>query len=178
VLLALLPLFMPPMDFSVHILILSAGSLVIKAILMPVMLFRAIREVNIRTEISSYIPFSASMLTGLLIVMLSFWLSSRLDLPVTVSSSLWVPTALAAVMIGLLILVTRKKAITQVLGYLVMENGIFILGIALSARMPFLVEMGVLLDVFVAVFIMGIIINHIKEFFDDLNVEKMNTLKD
>jgi len=81
-------------------------------------------------------------------------------------------------MIGLLILISRKKAITQVLGYLVLENGIYILGLSLAAQMPFLVEMGVLLDVFVGVFIMGIIINHIKDIFDDLNVENLTILKD
>ncbi len=178
VLLALLPIFSPNMTFSIHLLIIALGSLSIKAILIPAFLFRAIREVNIRMEIDSYIPYSASLLAGMGIVLVSFWVTSKFNLPVIVASTLWTPTALTAVMIGLLILISRKKAITQVLGYLVLENGIYILGLSLVAQMPFLVEMGVLLDVFVGVFIMGIIINHIKDIFDDLNVENLTILKD
>jgi hydrogenase-4 component E len=178
VLLALLPVISPNMTFSIHVLIIALGSLGIKAILIPAFLYRAIREVNIRLEIDSYIPYSASLLFGMGIVLVSFWVTSKFKLPVVVASALWTPTALTAVMIGLLILISRKKAITQVLGYLVLENGIYILGLSLAAQMPFLVEMGVLLDVFVGVFIMGIIINHIKDIFDDLNVENLTILKD
>lgn len=178
ILLAFLPVFAPGMTFSIHTLIIALGSLGIKAILIPMFLFRAIREVNIRMEIDSYIPYSASLFAGMTIVLISFWVTSKLQLPVIVASALWTPTALTAVMIGLLILITRKKAITQVLGYLVLENGIYILGLSLASQMPFLVEMGVLLDVFAGVFIMGIIINHIKDIFDDLNVENLTILKD
>jgi len=178
ILLALLPVFSANMMFTVHIIIIAVGSLAIKAILIPFYLFRAIREVNIRREIDSYIPYSLSLLIGMMIMLISFWLSGKFQLPVIVTSPLWIPTALTTVMIGLFILISRKKAITQVLGYLVLENGIYILGLSLASQMPFLVEMGVLLDVFVGVFIMGIIINHIKGIFDDLNVENLTILKD
>ena len=79
--------------------------------------------------------------------------------------------------IGLLVLATRAKAMTQVVGYLVLENGIFIFGLLLVERMPFLVEVGVLLDLFVGVFVMGIIINHINREFDSLDPHRLTELQ-
>ena len=83
-----------------------------------------------------------------------------------VETDLLVPVALATLMIGLIVLITRAKAITQVVGYLMLENGIYLFGLTQSERVPFLVEVGVLLDVFVGVFIMGIVVFHIDRAFD------------
>ena len=79
---------------------------------------------------------------------------------------------------GFLVLTTRRKAITQVVGYLVLENGIFIMGLCLLEAMPFLVESGVLLDLFVGIFVMGIIINHIHREFASLDTGRLSALKD
>jgi hydrogenase-4 component E len=85
---------------------------------------------------------------------------------------------LATVFTGSLLFSTRRKAITQVVGYLVMENGVFIMGLALVEAMPLLVELGVLLDLFVGIFIMGIIINQISREFSSLDTENLSTLKE
>jgi len=178
VLLALLPLLTAGGILSLHGLIIAVSSLAIKAMLIPRFLSHAAREVHTGLAIDSHIPYGAALLTGMGMVLVSFWVARKFALPVTVSSWLWIPVSLAAVMIGLLMLIIRKKAISQVIGYLVLENGIYILGLSLAAQMPFLVELGVLLDVFAGVFIMGIIMNHIKNYFDDLNVDNLTILKD
>jgi hydrogenase-4 component E len=178
IVLALLPILSSGMVFSIHMCIIAIGSFAIKVILIPRFLSHATREVHIGLEIDSYIPYGASLVAGMGTVLISFWVAGKFHLPVVVVSTLWIPTALTAVMIGLLMLIIRKKAITQVIGYLVMENGIYILGLSLASSMPFLVELGVLLDVFVGVFIMGIMLNHIKNYFDDLDVENLTILKD
>jgi hydrogenase-4 component E len=81
-------------------------------------------------------------------------------------------------LIGLLTLVSRVKAVTQVVGYLVMENGIFLFGVLLLEAMPYLIELGVLLDLFVGVFVMGIVIFHINRAFDHIDVDQLSTLRD
>ena len=91
---------------------------------------------------------------------------------------LLVPTSLATVWTGFLMLTTRKKAIMQVLGYLLLENGIFVFGLLLLEAMPFLVEVGVLLDLFTVVFVMGIIIHHISREFASMSTEHLTELKE
>ena len=81
-------------------------------------------------------------------------------------------------MFGLMVLITRAKAITQVVGYLMLENGIYLFGLTLSERVPFLVEVGVLLDVFVGVFIMGIVVFHINREFDSISAANLTELHD
>jgi hydrogenase-4 component E len=92
--------------------------------------------------------------------------------------TLLVPASLATILSGFLVLTTRKKAITQVVGYLMLENGVFIFGQLLIDAMPFMVETGVLLDLFVGIFVMGIVINHIREEFSSLDTEHLAALKD
>jgi len=89
-----------------------------------------------------------------------------------------VPASLATVLSGFIVLTTRKKAINQVVGYLVLENGIYIMGLTLLEAMPFLVEVGVLLDLFVAIFVMGIIINQISREFGSLDTARLTALKE
>src|SRR5262249_42720109 len=133
----------------------------IKGYIIPQLLFQAMRQVNIRWQVESLIGFAPSLAAGALGTALAIMYAARLPLRDEHTSHLVVPGALATVLTGFLILVTRQKALTQVLGYLILENGIFIFGLLLVEAMPLLVEVGVLLDVFVGVFVMGIIINHV-----------------
>jgi hydrogenase-4 component E len=89
-----------------------------------------------------------------------------------------IPVALVTVIIGLIVLITRAKALTQVLGYLMLENGIYLFGLTQLERVPFLVEVGVLLDVFVAVFIMGIVVFHINREFDSISSARLTELRE
>jgi hydrogenase-4 component E len=89
-----------------------------------------------------------------------------------------IPAAMAMALCGLFLIIARRQALTQVIGYLVFENGIYLFGLAISAKNPLLVELGVLLDVFVGVFVMGIVIYHINREFDSISVEDLRMLKE
>ena len=175
-LLAALPVALSS-HLSVHIVGLALGTLAIKTFVLPYFLSRAIREAAIRREIEPLIGFTASLMLGAAAVALAFSFAPRLVLP-GVRSDLLVPVALSTVIIGLIVLTTRNKALTQVVGYLILENGIYTFGLSQAERVPFLVELGVLLDVFAGVFIMGIVVFHINREFDSLDSTRLSELKD
>ncbi|HYL30352.1 MAG TPA: hypothetical protein VEU27_10545 [Gemmatimonadales bacterium] len=175
-LLAALPIALHP-GFSIHLIGLGLGTLLVKAIVLPGFLQRAIREASVRREVEPVIGFTASVCLGAVAVALSFAVAQRLPLP-EAQTALLVPVALATVIVGLIVLTTRSKALTQVVGYLILENGIYVFGLSQAERVPFLVDVGVLLDVFVGVFIMGIVVFHINREFDSLSSARLTELKD
>ncbi len=148
-----------------------------KGFVIPRMMFGAIREAAVRREMEPILGFVPSMVLGGIGIALAFAFSSRLPLPEPAHAFL-VPTALSTVWAGLLLVVSRKKAVNQVLGFLVLENGVFVFGLLLSDVMPLMVEAGVLLDLFAAVFVMGIVMFHINREFSSLDTEKLSALKD
>lgn len=158
--------------------VLATISISVKGLAFPVLLFRALREAEVRREIEPYVGYSLSILVGLTLLLFSLWLSSRLQLPRMPLSPLIVPVALFTNLIGLFVIISRKKALTQILGYLVLENGIYAFGVGLVHNAPLVVELGVLLDVFVAVFVMGITMFHINREFDHIDTDQMALLKD
>lgn len=175
-LLAALPVALYP-HLSVHIIGLALGTLLVKAFVLPFFLTRAIREATVRREVKPLIGFTASLTLGAAAVALAFAIAPRLELP-GVESEMLIPVALSTVIIGLIVLTTRNKALTQVVGYLVLENGIYVFGLSQVERVPFLVELGVLLDVFAGVFIMGIVVFHINREFDSLDSARLTEFKD
>jgi hydrogenase-4 component E len=175
-LLGVLPLVLDPM-ISAHTITLAVGTAIIKAGVLPWFLRWAIREAAVRREVEPLIGYMMSMLLGTAALAIAFVVAAALPLP-PVATQLLVPTALVSVMIGLLVLITRSKAITQVVGYLMLENGIYLFGLTQTQRVPFLVEIGVLLDVFVGVFIMGIVVFHINREFDSISAVKLSELRD
>ena len=178
-LLSVLPLLLASWEHEIgHVLLLSLGALAIKAIFIPWLMFRAIREAAIRREVEPIIGFVPSMILGGVGVALAFAFSRGLPLPSPERHAFLVPTALATVWTGLLLVVSRKKAVNQVLGFLMLENGVFVFGLLLAEFMPVMVEAGVLLDLFAAVFVMGIVMFHINREFSSLDTEKLTALKD
>jgi hydrogenase-4 component E len=168
---------------SVHSIALGAGTVAVKALGLPWFLRWAMREAAVRREVEPVIGYMASLLLGALVVGVSFAVASRLPGMVpgqggSAPGGLLVPIALATLLSGLLVLITRSKAITQVVGYLMLENGIYLFGLTLVGRISFLVEIGVLLDVFVAVFIMGIVVFHINREFDSISAENLVELRE
>ncbi|MBX6331914.1 MAG: hydrogenase [Gemmatimonadaceae bacterium] len=164
-------------QLSVHAVGLAVGTVAVKAVALPWFLAWAIREASVRREVEPLVGYIASLLLGAAALALSFAIAAHLPLP-ALKEPLIVPVSLATLIIGLLVLVTRRKAITQVLGYLMLENGIYLFGLTQTERVPFLLEIGVLLDVFVAVFIMGIVVFHINREFDSLDSARLAELKD
>ncbi len=179
-LLGLLPLMLAPAGASLeHYVVLAVGALAIKGLVIPWLMFRAIREASMRREVDPIVGFVPSMVLGGIGVALAFAFSSRLPLPEAEQvHTFLVPTALSTVWTGLLLVVSRKKAVNQVLGFLVLENGVFVFGLLLSDIMPLMVEAGVLLDLFAAVFVMGIVMFRINREFSSLDTEKLSALKD
>ncbi|MCC7387061.1 MAG: hydrogenase [Deltaproteobacteria bacterium] len=177
VLLGLLTVFVHP-ELSMRAITVGAIAIAIKALLIPQMLHRALREAAIRREIEPYISYVTSLILGAVATGAAVLFADRLPLAPEHQGLLLVPASLATVLTGFLILTTRRKAITQVVGYLVLENGIFIMGLTLHEAMPSLVEVGVLLDLLVAIFVIGIVINHISREFASLDVARLDTLKE
>jgi hydrogenase-4 component E len=162
----------------VHVGLMSGGTLVLKAILIPTLLVRAIRSASVHREVEPFVSLHVSMLLAACLVGIGFWMASALVLPVAIPSRLIVPTAFSTVLLGFLVLVSRRKAVTQVVGYLMIENGVFIFGQTLVKQVPSVVELGILLDLLVCVFVMGIIIYHISYEFDNMDTDLLTTLKD
>lgn len=150
----------------------------LKTVLIPILLARAAREARVVNEVEPFVSLHASVLIAAALVGAAFWLGSALEIPWPVPTRLIAPTALATVFVGFFVIVSRRKAVTQVIGYLVLENGVFVFGQALAKQVPFVVEMGILLDVLVGVFVMGIAINHISREFDHIDTDALSTLRD
>jgi hydrogenase-4 component E len=178
ILVGLLLLLAPGHGVLWQILVLAIGSMALKGIVFPRLLLRALREADIRREVEPFVGSVTSLLVGIAALTGSFWLGQRLPLPNPMTSPLLVPVALSSILIGLFLIVSRRKAVSQVLGFIVLENGIFTFGVGLVQELSLLVELGVLLDVFVAVFVMGIMIFHISREFDHLDADRLSTLKD
>lgn len=177
-LLGLLPLLAHGRGLVGSAVLLGAGSAILKGFVFPALLNRALRETNASREIEPFVGYVPSLLIGMGALAAAFVGSARLPLPWPAPSDGLVPAGLFSVWTGLFLIVARRKAITQVLGYVVMENGIFVLGMVLVEAMPLLVELGVLLDVFVAVFVMGIIVFHVNREFDHIDADQLRALKE
>jgi hydrogenase-4 component E len=150
----------------------------LKGLIIPSFLVHAMREANIQHEVSPVVSYVSSLLLGAVGTGLAIVFSSTLPLAEQHANLLLVPASLATVWTGFLMLTTRRKAIMQVLGYLLLENGIFLFGLLLLEAMPFLVEIGVLLDLFTGVLVMGIIIHHISREFASISTEHLTELKE
>ena len=165
-------------NVGLRLLLLAIVSTAIKAGFLPWLLRRAVREVGVQTEVEPLVGFTTSLLLGLGLLGAALHVAGRLPLPGDNGTSFLVAVAMFTIMVGLLLIVSRRKAVMQTLGYLAMENGIYAFGLAFAVEEPLLVEMGVLLDVFVAVFVMGIAIHHISREFDHIDTDRLSELKD
>ncbi len=176
--LGLLPLCLHPEERSIHLFVIALGMIGLKGFVIPGLLFHAIRDATIRKEQEPLIGFNTGLLLGAVLVGLGFGIAAKLPLPPYVQSSMVIPVALSTVMMGLLIIVTRAKILSQALGYLILENGIYTFGLILVTGLPGLIEMGVLLDIFAGIFIMGTVIEHIHREFGSLSAHKLVNLKE
>lgn len=177
ILLGIFPLFVHP-EIGIRLFLLVIVTIIVKGAVIPAFLAHAMREANIQHEVSPVVNYMTSLLLGAVGTGLAMVFASTLPLAEEHAGLLLVPASLATVWTGFLMLTTRKKAIMQVLGYLLLENGIYLFGLLLLEAMPFLVEVGVLLDLFTGVFVMGIIIHHISREFSSISTEHLTELKE
>jgi len=177
ILLGIFPLFIHP-EIALRGILLIVVTIGLKGFVIPRFLVHAMREANIQHEVNPIVNYMSSLLLGAVGTGLAMVFSYNLPLAEQHTDLLLVPASLATVWTGFLLLTTRRKAIMQVVGYLLLENGIFLFGLLLLEAMPFLVEVGVLLDLFTGVFVMGIIIHHISREFASISTEHLTELKE
>lgn len=161
-----------------HLYYSAALTLVLKVLILPWLLHRMIRRLEIKWDVETLINIPSTMLIGIFLVVFAF----NLALPISqLSGTILRDTlgiALASVLLSFMMMITRRKAIPQVIGFLAMENGLFFAATSATYGMPMVVELGVALDVLVGVFIFGIFFFHIREAFDSLEIRHMEKLKD
>lgn len=160
-------------------LYVSAGlTLVLKVILIPWLLHRVIRRLNVRWDVETLINIPTTMLVGIALVIFSF----SLALPISrLSSSMAggaLGIALACVLLSFMMMITRSKAVPQVIGFLSMENGLIFAATTVTSGMPMIVEFGIALDVLVGVLILGVFMFQIREKFDSLDIHHLEALKE
>jgi hydrogenase-4 component E len=177
VLLGVIPLLVHQ-HLTVPIALTISVAIVIKAIVIPAIMVRALRDAQIKREVEPLIGFLPSIILGAMATAFALLFAGQLPLTEQHRHTLLVPTSIATVLVGFILLITRYKAISQVIGYLVLENGIFIFGILLIEAMPLVVELGVMLDLFVGIFVTCIIINHINQAFSSMDTRQLVSLKE
>lgn len=176
-LLGVIPLLVHP-HLSLPVVVTALGAILLKGFAIPAIMLRALRDAHIKREVEPLVGLLPSIVLGALATAFAFFVSDQLPLAGDHDRALLVPTSLACVLVGFILLTTRYKALSQVVGYLILENGIFIFGMLLLEAMPVMVEMGVLLDLFVGIFVISIIVNHINRAFASMDTRRLASLKD
>jgi len=162
-----------------HHLYYSAGlTLVLKVLLLPWLLHRLMRKLNVRWDVETLINIPTTMLVGIALVIFAFNLAAPISQLAEGITRGLIGIALAGVLLSLLMMLTRRKAVTQVVAFLALENSLFFAATSATHGMPLVVEFGIALDVLVASFIFGIFFFQIRETFDSLDISNMERLKD
>lgn len=176
-LVSILPLFLNE-EIFLNALFFATFTLLIKVFLIPALIYFAMKKVAIKRELEPIIGYNASIFSGLVIIIVSIFISKKFNLPINQNNIFLLPAGITAIASGIFLIIARKKAITQVIGYLMMENGIYIIGLILSNHNQYMVEFGVLLDVLVGVMLMGIVLHNINRAFDDIDTTLLKSLRD
>jgi hydrogenase-4 component E len=161
-----------------RVALVAAITVAVKGVVIPGLLMRAMRSAKIDREIQPFIGYVPSLLLGAAGTIAAVAGARALPLLPEHAGTLLVPGALASVLTGFVLLIGRAKAISQVCGYLVLENGIYLFGLLLIHSTPLLVESGILLDLTVGVFVIGIIVDRIQRAFDSLDTRKLTALRE
>ena len=161
-----------------HLYVSAAVTLVLKVILLPWILHRLIRRLNVKWDVEPLINIPTTMLVGILLVILAFNLAAPISQLAGTLTRSTLGIALASMLLSFMMMITRSKAVPQVIGFLSMENGLFFAATAAVYGMPMVVELGVALDVLVAALILGIFIFEIRERFDTLDTRHLEKLRE
>jgi hydrogenase-4 component E len=164
---------------GVHDLYISSIlTLTMKVVLLPYILHVLMRKLKIHREVETVVKIPTTMLMGIALVIFSYHLTAPIRELSTLVTRSTLAVALATVMLGFLMMITRKHAVTQIIGFLAMENGLLFAATSATYGMPLVVELGVALDLLIAAFIFGIFFFHISTTFDSLDVDQMARLKE
>ena len=178
VVLGLLPLLGDIAPLTWHLLAMTAIFLGIKAVALPYILRRCHAALPQEPPLTPHIGYNRSVLAGALGCAFSLWLAARLPVPANPLFLVFFAPAITTVLAGLIIIIARRKVLTQVMGYLVLENGIYLLGVPLARHDAVWLELSVLLDVFVGIFVMIIAIRHLNQAFHSVDADRLASLRD
>ena len=161
---------------EVNLIFVLFETIVFKAIIIPVFLNYVIKKNNLTREAEPFLPNFVSVVVITIIIIASFLLSNTIHDEQL--KSIFFVVALSALFTGLYIIITRRKIITHVMGFLVIENGVFVLSLAVGNEMPMIVNTGIMLDIFVSVLVLGIFVNRIGDAFKEHDAEQLKQLRD
>jgi len=161
---------------TLNLALILLETIVFKSVAVPLFMAYVLKRNNITRESEPYLPNFVSLIITTAIVVVTILLAnevkdSRLD-------KIFFVVALSSLFTGLYFIATRRKIITHVIGYLIIENGVFVLSLAVGNEMPMLVNLGIMLDIFASVLILGIFLNKIGDVFKDIDVSQLSNLKD
>jgi hydrogenase-4 component E len=163
-----------------HILIAAVLTILVKAVLIPAALSKIIDRIKVHKEID----FNINITTSLLVCALLVILADSVGRPILEAQRLGglpvsrvLPASIAMIMIGMFIMIARKQAVSQIIGLLTMENGLFLSGLSITYGMPLIVEIGIFFDIFLAVLILGVFVFRINQTFDTINIDTIRRLR-
>lgn len=146
--------------------VIAGITIAIKAIFLPWLLLRVVKRVGIRLEIEPVLPVSLTLVIAAVIVVLSFYLAASLGTVRQAITGNALPVGVALMLLGVLVMVSRRKALTQMVGLFASENGIFFTAMAVSQGMPLIIEIGIILDVILGALVMGILVLRVRSSVD------------
>jgi len=161
-----------------HLYYSAALTLLLKVIFLPWILHRLIRKLNVKWDVETLFNIPTTMLVGIALVVFAFNLAAPISQMAGTITKGTLGIAMASVLLSFLMMITRSKAVPQVIGFLAMENGLFFAATSATYGMPMVVELGIALDVLVGMFILGIFFFQIRETFDSLDLKHMEKLKE
>ena len=160
----------------VNLALILLETIVFKSIAVPLFMAYVLKRNHISREAEPYLPNFVSLIITTLIVVVTILLANGVKY--THLDKIFFVVALSSLFTGLYFIATRRKIITHVIGYLIIENGVFVLSLAVGNEMPMLVNLGIMLDIFASVLILGIFLNKIGDVFKDIDVDQLSSLKD
>ena len=166
------------MTGQTHLYYSALLTLALKVVALPWILHRLIRRLNVKWDVETLINIPTTMLIGIVLVILAFNLALPITLLAGTVTKSTLGIALACVLLAFLMMITRSKAVPQVIGFLAMENGLFFAATGAVYAMPMVIEFGIALDVLVGMLILGVFFFQIRERFDSLDTRHLERLKE
>lgn len=161
-----------------HLYVSALITLVLKVFVLPYILIHLVTRLDIKSDVETLIKIPTTMLIGIVLVVFAFNMAIPISQLAGTVTRGTLGIAIAVVLLAFLMMITRRKAVPQVIGFLAMENGLFFAATSATYGMPMVVELGILLDVLVGMLILGIFFFQVREAFDSLDLKHMEKLKE
>lgn len=161
-----------------HLYLSAAITFALKVLLLPWFLHWLIRKLNVRWDVESVVNIPVQMLIGIALVIFAFNLAAPISQIAGTITKSALGIATASILLSFLMMITRRKAVSQVIGFLAMENGLFFAATSATYGMPMVVELGILFDVLMGALIFGVFFFHIRETFESLDIHHLEKLKE